>query len=324
MSEMAPFVPHAVSAATFIVIFLLLIGIHQYARQKARSRDLVEKLKGYQPEKELFDQEQNSSTPMAALRNRVVGTLGQVGQRVGPKETAPEYSKMRMRFLRAGLRGAGYLPLFWGVKCLLMLCLPATFLLIKTVTATLPNANLVMLITLLLAMAGFYLPDLWLTMRVSRRKNRIFEGVPDALDLLVVCVEAGMGLDAAMNRIGEEMQLANPPLSDELRIYNLEMRAGKPRQEALSHLAARIDLDDFSSLSTLLIQTDKFGTSLAQALRVYSDTFRTKRYIKAEEIAAKLPTKLMVPLIFFIFPGLFVVILGPAVIRIAQVISTLF
>jgi tight adherence protein C len=145
--------------------------------------------------------------------------------------------------------------------------------------------------------------------------------LPDALDLLVVCVEAGMGLDAAMNRVAEEMELANKPLSDELQLFNLELRAGKLRQEAMKNLAQRIDLEDMNSLVTLLIQSDRFGTSLAGALRVYSDSFRTKRYMMAEELAAKLPAKLMIPLILFIFPGLFAAIMGPAIIRLLEVLS---
>jgi len=134
----------------------------------------------------------------------------------------------------------------------------------------------------------------------------------------VVCVEAGMGLDAAISRVGEEIRFTDRELSDELRLLNLELRAGKTRLEALRNLARRVNLEDMNSLVTLLVQTEKFGTSIAQALRVYSDTFRTKRYQAAEELAAKLPVKLLFPLIFFIFPAIFVVILGPAVIQIIQ------
>ena len=128
-----------------------------------------------------------------------------------------------------------------------------------------------------------------------------------------------MGLDAAFNRVAEEIKLSNKTLSDELKLLNLELMAAKARQDALRRLAMRTDLEDLNSLVTLLIQMDKFGTSVANALRIYSDTFRTKRYQKAEEIAAKLPVKLVIPLIFFIFPSLFVVILGPATMRMYEV-----
>ncbi len=153
-------------------------------------------------------------------------------------------------------------------------------------------------------------------MRTSRRKNKILEGLPDALDLMVVCVETGMGLDATINRVAEEIGLGHKILSDELKLMNLEIRAGKSREDALRDLATRTGLEDMNSLVTLLIQTDRFGTSVAQALRVYSDSVRTKRYQRAEEIAAKLPIKLMLPLILLIFPSLFVVILGPAAVRV--------
>jgi len=129
-------------------------------------------------------------------------------------------------------------------------------------------------------------------------------------------VEAGMGLDAAINRVAEEIQMTNRPLSEELKIYTLELRAGKSRQEALKSLAMRVDIEEIKNFTTLLIQTDKFGTSIAQALRAYSDGFRTKRFMRAEEQAAKLPVKLVVPLLLCIFPALFVVIAGPAVIKI--------
>jgi len=321
MVGITPTVPHAISVGTFFALFLLCFGLHEYLRQRARSRQLVDKLRGPRHESEILGLERDPSTALGRLRNGLVGTLSRVGQRVGPKETTLQYSRMRTRFLRAGLRRASYPALFWGAKFMLMAGLSMGFFLARAAgVVTFEKTNSVLVIALFIATSGFYLPDVWLHLHITKRKRSIFEGIPDALDLLVVCVEAGMGLDAAMNRIAEEMEFSNPELSDELRIYNLEMRAGKPRQEALNHLATRIDLDDFSSLVTLLIQTDKFGTSLAQALRIYSDTFRLKRYIRAEELAAKLPTLLMIPLILFIFPALFVVILGPAAIRMYHMI----
>ena len=155
-------------------------------------------------------------------------------------------------------------------------------------------------------------------MRVKKRQKAIQHGLPDALDLLVVCVEAGMGLDAAIYRVCQEMSIKDPILSSELRLLTLELRAGKARREALKNLSARIGLEDVGSLVAMLIQTDMFGTSIAQTLRVYADSMRTKRFQLAEELAAKLPVKLLMPLIFFIFPTLLIVILGPAGIRIFQ------
>jgi tight adherence protein C len=170
----------------------------------------------------------------------------------------------------------------------------------------------------LLALAGFYLPNGWLLLKTARRQEKIRDGFADALDLLVVCVEAGMGLDGAIHRTAKEIALDSKVLSEELTLMNLELRAGKSRRDALKNLAMRTGIEDVNSLVTLLIQTDKLGTSVAQALRVYSDTFRTKRYMKAEEQAAKIPVKLTIPMILFIFPALLIAIMGPAFIRIGE------
>ena len=166
------------------------------------------------------------------------------------------------------------------------------------------------------ALLGFYLPDIWLRQKADKRKEKILNALPDALDLLVVCVESGMGLDSAIYRVAQEMRLNSPELSDELQLMNLELRAGKSRRDALKNLASRTNLEEINSLVTLLIQTDQFGTSMADALRIYSDAYRTQRYQRAEELAAKLPVKLLFPLVVFIFPALFVVLLGPAAISI--------
>jgi tight adherence protein C len=197
--------------------------------------------------------------------------------------------------------------------------LSISFILVRISVFRVVDPTMSMAICLFLAILGFYTPDIWLRVRTARRKDKIRKGLPDALDILVVCVEAGMGLDAAIKRVGEEIRLTNKAISDEFKLFNLELLAGKPRQDALRNLALRTDLEDVKSLVTLIIQTDKFGTSISQALRVYSDSFRTRRYLRAEEVAAKLPVKLVVTLVLFIFPSIFVVILGPAAIRVYQV-----
>src|SRR4029077_3810513 len=150
--------------------------------------------------------------------------------------------------------------------------------------------------------------------------HKIRLSLADALDLLVVSVEAGLGLDQALTRVGSELRFAYPELSDELRLINLELRAGKARAEALRNLADRTGVDDLSALVTMLIQTDKFGTSVAQSLRVYSETLRTKRRQRAEEAAAKTGVKMVFPLVFCIFPAIWVVTIGPAAIKFVQVL----
>ncbi|MCP4746528.1 MAG: type II secretion system F family protein [Desulfobacteraceae bacterium] len=239
----------------------------------------------------------------------------------GSKVVTPgthDYSHMRLRFLKAGIRYSKAAEICWGVKCFLALIIPVVFIMTRLALFKLTNNMATLVICVLGALAGYYLPDLWLRLKVQARKKKLLAALPDALDLMVVCVEAGMGLDGAFSRVAEEIHLNSPEMSEELKMMNLEMRAGKSRQNALQDLAVRSDLDEMNSLVTLLIQTDKFGTSMAASLRVFSDAYRTKRYQRAEELAAKIPVKLVFPLVLFIFPSLFAVILGPAAIRIWQ------
>jgi tight adherence protein C len=170
---------------------------------------------------------------------------------------------------------------------------------------------------------GYLLPGMALARMAKKRQHTIRLSLPDALDLLVVSVEAGLGLDQALQRVGEELAFAHKDLSDELRLVNLELRAGKARPDALRNLADRTGVDDLSSLVAMLVQTDKFGTSVAQSLRVHSDTLRTKRRQRAEEAAAKTGVKMVFPLVFCIFPAIWVVTIGPAAIKFVQVLFPL-
>ena len=197
-----------------------------------------------------------------------------------------------------------------------MICLPIIFTILRFWIFKIMSYQMIVMFGVLSALLGFYLPDIWLRQKTDKRKEKILNALPDALDLLVVCVESGMGLDSAIYRVAQEMRLNSPELSDELQLMNLELRAGKSRRDALKNLALRTNLEEINSLVTLLIQTDQFGTSMADALRIYSDSYRTQRYQRAEELAAKLPVKLIFPLVIFIFPALFVVLLGPAAISI--------
>jgi len=170
----------------------------------------------------------------------------------------------------------------------------------------------------LAALLGFMGPEMGLTYLVRRRQQALRLALPDALDLLVICVEAGLGLDQSLLYIGQELRLAHPELCEEFDLVNAEMHVGKTRTEAFRSLATRTAVDDIKALVATLIQTDRFGTSVAQSLRVHSDDLRTKRRQRAEEMAAKTVVKMVFPLVFFIFPALFVVILGPAVISLVH------
>lgn len=305
-------IPVLVSISAFLAMVMLFAGVFQYFRQNARSRELSEKVRAGSDNRYGLNKEKSSfKTPISSF-------LSLLGKYLVPEDSA-DYTRTRSKFLMAGLRKANAVAIFWGIKLLLTFFFPICFFLAGITLLKPISANTNLFICLLLAFLGLYLPDIWLCMRTSSRKDKILKGLPDALDLLVVCVETGMGLDAAINRVAEEIKLSHKILSDELKLLNLEIMAGKSREDALRSLATRTGLEDIKSLMTLLIQTDRFGTSVAQALSVYSDSVRTKRYQKAEEIAAKLPIKLMLVLILLIFPSLFVAILGPAVIRVFQI-----
>ncbi len=166
--------------------------------------------------------------------------------------------------------------------------------------------------------AAFMLPDLWASWKAARRQHRLRLALPDALDLLVICVEAGLGLDQSILRVSQELRISHRELSEEFQLVNLEMRVGKSRTEALRELADRTGVDDIKSLVAMLVQTDRFGTSIAQSLRVHSDDLRVRRRQRAEEMAAKTTVKMVPPLVFCIFPALIVVILGPAVISLVR------
>ncbi|HTM24165.1 MAG TPA: type II secretion system F family protein [Vicinamibacterales bacterium] len=244
----------------------------------------------------------------------LVAMLKRIGERA-PK-SPKELGNLRLRLVQAGYRRDEAITIFFGARvafALVMFSLFASSIFMR------PN------ITVALAAMGlgYVLPGMLLARMAKRRAHRIRLSLADALDLLVVSVEAGLGLDQALTRVGTELAFAHPELSDELRLINLELRAGKPRSEALRNLADRTGVDDLSSLVTMLIQTDKFGTSVAQSLRVYSDTLRTKRRQRAEEAAAKTGVKMVFPLVLCIFPAIWVVTIGPAAIRFITVLFPL-
>ena len=314
--------PTLLSVLVFFAFFLFFLGIFQYHTMVSKKRELIGRIRGDDKNEDSVGSETVSINKILKMTlDPVLGLLSNLGKFLAPEKTT-EYPQLKMKFLKAGLRRAGVPHIYWGAKCFLMISLPLSFFIGGATLFDIPSKMVFLTICFLFALIGFYLPDIWLRVRTARRKAKLMEALPDALDLLVICVEAGFGLDAAISRVAQEIALRSDVLSDELKLMNLEMRAGKLRQDALRNLAKRTDLEAINSLVTLLVQTEKFGTSIAQSLRVYSDSFRMKRYQKAEEVASKLPIKLLFPLIFFIFPSLFVVILGPAVIRFYEVILT--
>ena len=229
-----------------------------------------------------------------------------------PKEVGATAQKL----MRAGYRDKAAVTIFFGIK-MASIIVALLILFLSGSLQRMPSENLIIALVTCVG-GGYILPDFILSTRVSARQEKIQLALADALDLLVVCVEAGLGLDQAILKTSEELRVTHPDICDELNLVNLELRAGKPRREALKNLAERTGVEDINGLVSMLIQTDRFGTSIAQSLRVHSDALRTKRRQRAEEKAHKVSVKLVFPLVFLIFPSMFVIILGPGVIKIIK------
>jgi tight adherence protein C len=243
--------------------------------------------------------------------------LEEIGGRMMTRED--KLTGLRRRLVQAGYTSPTAAPLFLGTRLALAMGLASGVLFLV------PLLGLSPLLGLLGGLWGFAVgwlfPGVVVSGRTKRRQKEIIKALPDALDLLVVCVEAGLGLNQAMVRVAQEIGHVSPVLGEQLELTNLEIRAGTPRDEALRNLGERTGVEDVQSFVGMLIQTDRFGTSIADALRVHSDVLRTKRRQRAEEAAAKTAIKMLFPLVFFIFPAMFVVILGPAVIQVIRGLS---
>jgi tight adherence protein C len=240
-----------------------------------------------------------------------LGVMVEKFEKVIPK-TQAEVSVMQQRLIRAGFRKDSALSFLYGTKVLVPLTLAA----IAFFSGVAEQSPFVWYVAAL--GIGYLAPDFWLGKRIKSRQKKIRLGLPDVLDLLVICVEAGLGLDQATARTAQELAEAQPAIADELSVVALEQGAGRPRQDAWRHLAERTDVDSVRNLVSMLIQSEQFGTSIAKTLRTHSDTLRTQRIQQVEEMAAKTTVKLIFPLVFFIFPCLFLVVLGPAVITMAE------
>jgi tight adherence protein C len=244
-----------------------------------------------------------------ASRERWEAVLKSLGERASGAEV--EQAVTRTRLLQAGYTSPQAATIFWGVRVALPLGLAIAALVLVPFAGTVG-----LLIALMAAAFGWIAPSFYLDSRIRSRQAELRRALPDMLDLMVTAVEAGLGLNQAMVRVAQEMRHGSPAMAQEMVMVNLEIRAGKPREEALRGLGDRTGLDDLRSLSAMLIQTDRFGTSVSQALRVLSDTMRTKRRQHAEEAAAKTTVKILFPLLLCVFPSIFVVIIGPAAINI--------
>lgn len=232
-------------------------------------------------------------------------------ERIMPK-SKEEVNVVQQRLIRAGYRNESAIKIFYGTKILMPIALCA----IVFITGV---SHFSPFFFYLLALAlGYLSPDFWLGRHINNRQARLRRGLPDALDLMVICVEAGLSLDQSVVRTSQELAITHPDISDELGVVVLEQAAGRPRADCWRHLAERTDVDSIRNLVSILVQAEKFGTSIARTLRVHSDTLRIQRRQRVEEQAAKTTVKLVFPLVFFIFPSIFLVTLGPAVIIMAE------
>ncbi|MDC8759257.1 type II secretion system F family protein [Janthinobacterium fluminis] len=250
---------------------------------------------------------------------RIVKLTGPLAKLSLP-EQGWEQSVLRTRFMNAGLRNPSAPALFFAAKTGLAIGLPLLLFFVLSTTGGRFGTNALLFWLLVIASLGYYLPNFVLNRLIFRRQREIFETFPDALDLLTVCVEAGLGMDAALARVAAEIALKSAVLSDELNLVTLELRAGNSKEKVLRNLALRTGVEDVDALVAMLIQAERFGTSIADSLRVQSEQLRTKRRQRAEEQAAQIALKLLFPLIFFIFPSLLVVLMGPAFIQIYRVL----
>jgi len=252
-----------------------------------------------------------------ARTDRLKGILQAFGEAV--QERSANHAQVRIRLIQAGYPNASAVPMYLGSRLALPAVLAIGTMILMPMLGKSSLATLLM--TIYFAAMGYVLPSMIVGRRIKGRQKQMQKALPDALDMLVVSVEAGLGLNQALVRVSEEIDRISPVLSEQLGLVNLEIRAGTAREEALRNLAQRTGLQDISSLTGMLIQTERFGTSVAQALRVHADTMRTKRRQRAEEAAAKTTIKLIFPLVFCIFPAMFVVILGPALIQIYKALQ---
>ena len=299
-----------ISIVAFIVAFLLIAsgGLLLFYREAMLQR-ISEVINPNAKPKTLLSSFQESGFSIGGVVTHFDSVL--------PKSQA-EVSVVKQRLIRAGLRKESTVKIFNGSKVVtpLMLCA------IALVTG-LGDLSPFFVYAVCLGL-GFLAPDFWLGRMIKKRQTKIRRGLPDVLDLLVICIEAGLSLDQATVRSSEELAHAQPELCDELHVVVLEQRAGRPRQDTWKHLAERTDVDCVRNLVSMLVQAEQFGTSVGKTLRTHSDTLRTQRIQQIEEQAAKTTIKLIFPLVLFIFPSLFLVVLGPAVIIMMESFKSLF
>ena len=301
-----------VPIGSFLAIALAVwAGLSAVAEKQSRASDRLERLM------QGVKARQGGTGPsrrQTKIQEMVARAAPALSKPLKPKDDA-QLGKLKLKLLNAGYRGENAVQVFLAIKfaCLLV----ALAVAVPSIYARYGTGMMGIQFMVVVGALGFYLPGIVLGMRKRKRQGSIFVGLPDALDLMVVCVEAGLGLDVAMRKVAAELADASPALCEEISIANFQVQMGRPRREVLRDLGVRTGVDDMRSIAAVLIQAERFGASIATALRVQSDSMRVKRRQYAEEKAAKTAVLLLLPLILFIFPGIFVVLVGPAGIQIA-------
>ena len=307
-------VPLLVAVSTFLAVVLVSSAAYLYMNSREALQAWRRRADGIPQDKESAGT--GAGEQMKAQFQAMLEWFAKMNQPSNIEETRAA----RRQLITAGYRSAKAPVFFAGAKLFLAATMTVLIGLVPVKFLGFPTFSKLIFYYVLAAAFGYYAPIIWLKRAIAERKDALQRAIPDALDLMVVCVEAGLGLDQAIARVGEEVKRTHPVLSDELNLLAMELRTGMSRQEALRNFANRTDMEEVSHLVAMLVQTDRFGTSIGQALRVHADAMRTTRRLKAEELAAKLPVKLLFPLIFFIFPSMFIVLIGPACIKIVRVL----
>jgi tight adherence protein C len=297
---------YIVIAAGLTLFFAMTLLIVIFERRSSAEARLLDAVQGIKP----------IATTPAFQPSSLITEVSSATERVRRSFGITDTSGAARQLAFAGFRQPYHVEIFYAVRLLL----PAITAVLVSVFV---HSNVIFWFVVC-TMLAFYIPDLYVSRLIRQRRDRVRLGLPDALDLLAICMEAGLGLDQALMRVGAELGDTHPDLSDEFNLISLEQRAGTTRIEAWRHMAERTKLEIIAAFVSMLVQTDKFGTPISKALAVFSDSLRTQRRQKAEELAAKTTIKMVFPLVFFIFPSMFIVLLAPAFISIIHNMQSLF
>ena len=301
----------AIMAVTFISVVLFIVSIYFFLFRRNIISERLAKI--------LSSSKATSSPKRPSLRGEeslglMARTIRRLHELDSPKET-PRKKKIRFKLMQAGYRSRQAYRNYLAAKISLGVLFPCIYVVVSRAGFF---SSQVIAISCILLVVGYFIPNFLLSHFTEKRRERIFKGLPDALDLMVICVTAGLGLDMTFKRVSDELKSLWKDLSDEFYLTNMEIRAGVPREEGYKNMALRTGVSEVQSLMSMLIQTSRFGTSVSAALRVHSDGMRTKRRQLAEEKAAQISVKMVIPLVLFIFPALLIVLVGPAAIRVVQ------